>query len=46
MANNDFILKVFDRFYQNFYFLKNFFPNFKSKVYSQEFSRNELEVDF
>ena len=61
MVNNDFLLKVFERFYENFNFLKNlefsenrdkgkifefFFPNFKSKVCSQDFSANELEVDF
>ena len=41
-------------FWKIFYFYKNrdsekvfhFFPNFKSKVCSQDFSTNELEVDF
>ena len=54
IANNDIILKVLERFYQNFHFWKNleyekftnFFPNFKAKVCSQDFSENEQEVDF
>ena len=56
MANNDFILKVLERFYQNFnFFDKNrdnekvfqfFFPNFKYKVCSQDFSSTELGVNF
>ena len=52
MANNDFLLKVLERFYQNFNFWKilnfdkndekgfQFFPYFDSKVCSQEFPSN------
>ena len=40
MADNDFLLKVLERFYGNCIF----FPNFRSKVYSQDLSTNEPEV--
>ena len=47
LAKNDFLLKVLERFYQNFNCIFNFFHNFhnKSKVCSQDFATNELEVD-
>ena len=45
LAKNDFLLKVLERFYQNFNCIFNFFHNFKSKVCSQDFATNELKVD-
>lgn len=37
---------TFDKNRDNEKIFKSFFPNFKSKVCSQDFSTNELEVDF
>ena len=42
MANNDFLLNVLERFNQNF----NFTKNSKSKVCSQDFLTNDIEVVF
>ena len=54
MANNDFLLKVLKDFIKSLNFYKNrdnekvfhFLPFFKSKVCSQDFSTNKLEVNF
>ena len=56
MANNDFLFKLLERFYQNFNFLKNleFYKNrdnekifhFFPYLKFKDLSTNELEVEF